>query len=83
MREILHPDTISAVSCTIIMTLLDRPNKTLFRRAILCGEMTQAGKRNKVIFSRKVEKKSVKRFDRSNGLDTALYKNYLYLVEDL
>ena len=23
--------------------------------------------------------KSVKRFDRSNGLDTALYKNYLYL----
>ena len=24
-------------------------------------------------------KKSVKRFERSNGLDTALYKNYLYL----
>ena len=23
--------------------------------------------------------KSVKRFERSNGLDTALYKNYLYL----
>ena len=25
------------------------------------------------------EAKSVKRFERSNGLDTALYKNYLYL----
>ena len=25
-------------------------------------------------------KKSVKRFERSNGLDTALYKNYLYLL---
>ena len=25
------------------------------------------------------EEKSVKRFERSNGLDTALYKNYLYL----
>ena len=24
--------------------------------------------------------KSVKRFERSNALDTALYKNYLYLV---
>ena len=24
--------------------------------------------------------KSVKRFERSNGLDTALYKNYLYLL---
>ena len=24
-------------------------------------------------------RKSVKRFERSNGLDTALYKNYLYL----
>ena len=24
--------------------------------------------------------KSVKRFERSNGLDTALYKNYLYLT---
>ena len=24
-------------------------------------------------------KKSVKRFERSNGLDTELYKNYLYL----
>ena len=23
--------------------------------------------------------KSVKRFERSNGLDTAIYKNYLYL----
>ena len=23
--------------------------------------------------------KSVKRFERSNGLDTALYKNYLYI----
>ena len=23
---------------------------------------------------------SVKRFERSNGLDTALYKNYLYLI---
>ena len=27
------------------------------------------------------EAKSVKRFERSNGLDTALYKNYLYLYE--
>ena len=26
------------------------------------------------------EGKSVKRFERSNGLDTALYKNYLYLI---
>ena len=26
------------------------------------------------------EAKSVKRFERSNGLDTALYKNYLYLL---
>ena len=26
------------------------------------------------------ERKSVKRFERSNGLDTALYKNYLYLL---
>ena len=25
--------------------------------------------------------KSVKRFERSNGLDTALYKNYLFLVQ--
>ena len=25
------------------------------------------------------EAKSVKRFERSNGLDTALYKNYLYI----
>ena len=26
---------------------------------------------------------SVKRFERSNGLDTALYKNYLYLLSRL
>ena len=35
------------------MTLLDRPNKTLFRRAMLCDQMTQAGKRNQRIFCRK------------------------------
>ena len=28
------------------------------------------------------EAKRVKRFERSNGLDTALYKNYLYLFTD-
>ena len=27
------------------------------------------------------EAKSVKRFERSNGLDTELYKNYLYLLD--
>ena len=27
-----------------------------------------------------MRKKSVKRFERSNGLDTALYKNNLYLL---
>ena len=53
MWEILHPDKINAVSCTIIMTLLDRPNKTLFRRAMLCRQMTQPGKRNQRIFCRK------------------------------
>ena len=29
-----------------------------------------------------MEGESVKRFERSNGLDTALYKNYLYLLCD-
>ena len=27
--------------------------------------------------------KRVKRFEQSNGLDTALYKNYLYLLSEL
>ena len=27
------------------------------------------------------EEKSVKRFERSNGLDTALYKNYLFFYK--
>ena len=42
-------------TCRLVynMSLLDCPNKTLLRRAMLCGQTTQAGKRNQHILCRK------------------------------
>ena len=55
-------------------------NLLVFARNCCLARMLPGEAENGVGMNRSVrEGKNVKRFERSNGLDTALYKNYLYL----